>query len=110
MVQYRVVPKVFKQKGCPRNGQPVFSGMKNYAFHLAQGDISIRIMRMAMVIGTIGKADVYFMDVILGMRGYFVNGGFGKNRRLPKLFGFSLPANGGQVQQRPVRRALKRIT
>ena len=39
--------------------------MKNYAFHLAQGDISIRIMRMAMVIGTIGKADVNFMGVIL---------------------------------------------
>ncbi len=69
-------PFLFKQKGCPRNGQPVFSGMKNYAFHLAQGDISIRIGRMAMVIGTIGKADVYFMGVILGMRGHFVNGGF----------------------------------
>jgi len=71
--------------------------MKNYAFHLAQGDISIRIMRMAMVIGTIGKADVYFMDVILGMRGYFVNGGFGKNRRLllKNCFAFALPANCG---------------
>ena len=56
---------LFKQKGCPRNGQPVFSGMKNYAFHLAQGDISIRIMRMAMVIGTIGKAEVNFIVVIL---------------------------------------------
>ena len=46
--------------------------MKNYTFHLAQGDISIRnvlcIMRMAMVIGTIGKAEVYFMGVILGQR------------------------------------------
>lgn len=39
--------------------------MKNYAFHLAQGDISIRIMRMAMVIGTIGKAEVNFIVVIL---------------------------------------------
>jgi hypothetical protein len=48
--------------------------MKNYAFHLAQGDISIRIMRMAMVIGTIGKAEVYFMGVILGQRHRFVNG------------------------------------
>ncbi|MBL8063263.1 MAG: hypothetical protein JNK32_09610 [Anaerolineales bacterium] len=67
---------LFKQKGCPRNGQPVFSGMKNYAFHLAQGDISIRIMRMAMVIGTIGKAEVYFMGVILGQRHGFVNGVF----------------------------------
>jgi hypothetical protein len=59
--------------------------MKNYAFHLAQGDISICIMRMAMVtpalapgasVGTIGKADVYFMVVILGRGGCFVNGGF----------------------------------
>ena len=53
--------KFYKQKGCPQNGQPVFSGMKNYAFHLAQGDISIRMLRMAMVIGTIGKAEVNFM-------------------------------------------------
>lgn len=50
--------------------------MKNYAFHLAQQDISIRIGRMAMVIGTIGKAEVYFMGVILGRGGCFVNGGF----------------------------------
>ena len=51
--------------------------MKNYAFHLAQGDISIRIMlRMAMVIGTIGKAEVNFMSVILGRGGRFVNGRF----------------------------------
>jgi len=36
--------------------------MKNYAFHLVQGDISIRIMLgMAMVIGTIGKAGLKFM-------------------------------------------------
>lgn len=69
-------PFLFKQKGCPRNGQPVFSGMKNYAFHLAQGDISIRIGRMAMVIGTIGKAEVNFMVVILGMHRRFVNSGF----------------------------------
>ncbi|MBK6792008.1 MAG: hypothetical protein IPG80_05575 [Anaerolineales bacterium] len=87
--------------------------MKNYAFHLAQGDISIRIMRMAMVIGTIGKADVYFMGVILGMRGYFVNGGFGKNREL--LLKTALPLISRQIavfrlQQRPGRRALKRIT
>jgi hypothetical protein len=39
--------------------------MKNYAFHLAQGDISIRMLRMAMVIGTIGKAEVNFMGGIL---------------------------------------------
>lgn len=32
--------------------------------------------RMAMVIGTIGKAEVYFMGVILGRGGCFVNGGF----------------------------------
>ena len=36
--------------------------MKNYAFHSTQQDISIR---MAMVIGTIGKAEVNFMGVIL---------------------------------------------
>ncbi|MBK7448167.1 MAG: hypothetical protein IPJ47_01590 [Anaerolineales bacterium] len=90
--------------------------MKNYAFHLAQGDISIRnvlCMRMAMVIGTIGKADLYFMDVILGMRGCFVNSGFGKNRRL--LLKTALPLLSRQIavfrlQQRPGRRALKRIT
>jgi hypothetical protein len=39
--------------------------MKNYAFHLAQRDISIRMLRMAMVIGTIGKAEVNFMGGIL---------------------------------------------
>ena len=50
--------------------------MKNYAFHLAQGNISICIVRMAMVIGTIGKAEVNFMGVILGRGGRFVNGRF----------------------------------
>lgn len=48
--------------------------MKNYAFHLAQGDISIRIMRMAMVIGTIGKAEVNFMGVILQQIHQFCEG------------------------------------
>lgn len=48
--------------------------MKNYAFHLAQKDIPIRMLRMAMVIGTIGKAEVNFMGVILGELDGFVNG------------------------------------
>jgi hypothetical protein len=41
---------------------------------LAQQNISIRIVRMAMVIGTIGEAGLNFMCVILGQRGGFVNG------------------------------------
>lgn len=46
---------------------------------MAQEDISIRIMLcmdINMVIGTIGKAEVNFMGVILGRGGRFVNGGF----------------------------------
>lgn len=53
---------------------PFFSGMKNYAFHLARGDISIC---MGMVSVTIGKAEVNFMGDILQQILQFCEGRIG---------------------------------